>query len=179
MPPHDAATSRTVCYLCPSRLNPLTVHISYHFRRALDHGIEFLVGFELEFMLLKSTNPIELSNSRRQTLPPFSIDAKVLREIADGIQVSGIEVYHPEAAPGQVRNNKSARIITFSYKNLVRDGHRSLGPFASCRRTCPHQRNNLPHCTQARPTCHLCSQDSQRCSRELDSYKYIHTLQED
>ncbi|KAK0191284.1 hypothetical protein F5146DRAFT_1047990 [Armillaria mellea] len=70
-------------------------------------GVEFLVGFETEFILLKSMNPIEAVSyhdySASSGLPTGSIESRVLREISDALIKAGIEVtlYHPEAAPGQ------------------------------------------------------------------------------
>jgi glutamine synthetase len=70
-------------------------------------GVEFLVGFETEFILLKSTSPIQAVNnhgwSNSPKLPSGSIEAKVLEEIAQALQASGVELqmYHAEAAPGQ------------------------------------------------------------------------------
>jgi glutamine synthetase len=70
-------------------------------------GVEFLVGFETEFILLKSTSPIDAVNyhgwSNSPALPSGSVEAKVLHEIAEAVQASGIELqmYHAEAAPGQ------------------------------------------------------------------------------
>ncbi|GJE93452.1 glutamine synthetase/guanido kinase [Phanerochaete sordida] len=70
-------------------------------------GVAYLVGFESEFILLKSTSPpVAINNADyavSQKLPAGSIEAKVLEEIADALQDAGIEVqkYHGEAAPGQ------------------------------------------------------------------------------
>ncbi|TFK37006.1 hypothetical protein BDQ12DRAFT_685665 [Crucibulum laeve] len=70
-------------------------------------GIEFLVGVESEFILLQSTNPIQAVNEHQFSasagLLSGSVEALVMQEIADAIQESGIELqlYHPEAAPGQ------------------------------------------------------------------------------
>ncbi len=66
------------------------------------------MGFENEFILLKSTNPIEAVSyhdySASSGLPAGSIESRVLREISDALIKAGIEVtlYHPEVAPGQV-----------------------------------------------------------------------------
>ena len=66
------------------------------------------MGFETEFILLKSTSPIDAVNyhgwSNSPALPSGSVEAKVLHEIAEAVQASGIELqmYHAEAAPGQV-----------------------------------------------------------------------------
>ncbi|THH13248.1 hypothetical protein EW146_g6942, partial [Bondarzewia mesenterica] len=70
-------------------------------------GVEFLVGIETEFILLKSTDPIEAVNehawSVSSALPSGSVAATCLEEIADGLEEAGIELlmYHAEAAPGQ------------------------------------------------------------------------------
>ncbi|KAF8637221.1 hypothetical protein AX17_002972 [Amanita inopinata Kibby_2008] len=72
-----------------------------------ESSVDFLVGFETEFILLKSTNPVEAVNYHNWTgtdgFPSGSVEATVLEEIADAIQASGIELqmYHAEAAPGQ------------------------------------------------------------------------------
>ncbi|KAJ7116391.1 hypothetical protein C8R44DRAFT_792392 [Mycena epipterygia] len=71
------------------------------------HQTEFLVGFESEFILLKSTDPIEPVNvhdwSASAGLLAGSTESTVLQEIADALTASGIalEMFHPEAAPGQ------------------------------------------------------------------------------
>ena len=71
-------------------------------------GVEFLVGFETEFILLKSTSPIQAINTHgwscSKKLPSGSVEAKVLDEIANALRKSGInlQMYHAEAAPGQV-----------------------------------------------------------------------------
>jgi len=72
-------------------------------------SVDFLVGFEIEFIILKSTRPVEaVSNHGWTTANAFlsgNIAAVVVEEIADAIQESGIELqmFHAEAAPGQVR----------------------------------------------------------------------------
>ncbi|KZT22877.1 glutamine synthetase/guanido kinase [Neolentinus lepideus HHB14362 ss-1] len=69
--------------------------------------VDFLVGFETEFILLKSVDPIEAMNnhgwSNSPALPSGAVETKVLEEIADSLQTSSIELqmYHAEAAPGQ------------------------------------------------------------------------------
>ncbi|KAG5640731.1 hypothetical protein DXG03_007378 [Asterophora parasitica] len=76
-------------------------------RESSNAGVDYLVGFESEFVLLKSTKPVEAASYHSWTttnaLPSGSIVSKVLKEIADGIQASGIELqmYHAEASPGQ------------------------------------------------------------------------------
>ncbi|KAG6853772.1 hypothetical protein C0991_001483 [Blastosporella zonata] len=76
-------------------------------KQSSNAGIDYLVGFESEFILLKSTNPVLAASNHSWTatngFPSGSVVAKTLKEIADGIQSSGIELqmYHAEAAPGQ------------------------------------------------------------------------------
>ena len=74
-------------------------------------GVEYLVGFESEFVLLKETSPtpvpvggVVLDYAISGKLLPGSTESKVLREIVDALEEAGIEVqkYHAEAAPGQV-----------------------------------------------------------------------------
>jgi glutamine synthetase len=83
-------------------------YLSHSSRKARNIHVDFLVGFESEFILLKSTNPVQASNihswSATNGIPSGSAEAVALKEIADSIQASGIELqmYHPEAAPGQV-----------------------------------------------------------------------------
>lgn len=78
-------------------------------KRALDGaGVTYLVGFESEFILLSSTSPIvpvnEADWSVSSKLPSGSLEATVLEEIAQKLAAAGIELqmYHAEAAPGQV-----------------------------------------------------------------------------
>lgn len=79
------------------------------YREAAAGGIDFLVGFESEFILLKSTKPVvpltEHCIMDTKALIAGSLQEKVLEEIGDGIRASGIELqlYHAEAAPGQVK----------------------------------------------------------------------------
>ncbi|KIJ12274.1 glutamate---ammonia ligase [Paxillus involutus ATCC 200175] len=88
--------------LCP-RTNLLRL-VEY---AAKDLGVQFLVGIETEFILLKSTNPIIAVNnhgwSNSPALASGTTEAKVLEEIADALLEAGIELqmYHSEAAPGQ------------------------------------------------------------------------------
>jgi glutamine synthetase len=70
-------------------------------------GVEFLVGVETEFILLKSTDPISAVNdapySASRGLLAGSVAEKCLEDIADALQYGGIDLlmYHTEAAPGQ------------------------------------------------------------------------------
>ena len=81
-------------------------------------GIQFLVGFESEFNLLKSTQPLVPVNDYQWctalALTTGSVEAQVLEEIADAIQDDGIELqmYHAEAAPGQVRPSMYSSVLT-------------------------------------------------------------------
>ncbi|KAG1733151.1 hypothetical protein EDB19DRAFT_1639816 [Suillus lakei] len=74
---------------------------------AKSYNAAFLVGFESEFILLKSTNPIEAVNAHgwnsARALPSGTKETEVIEEIARGLINSGIELmmYHSEAAPGQ------------------------------------------------------------------------------
>ncbi|TFY82140.1 hypothetical protein EWM64_g1875 [Hericium alpestre] len=87
--------------LCPRGLLKKTVD------DARSVGVEFLVGIETEFILLKSTDPIEAVNdeawSVSAALTTGSVEATVLEEIADSLKKSSVELlmYHAEAAPGQ------------------------------------------------------------------------------
>ncbi|KAL4073510.1 hypothetical protein J3A83DRAFT_4090859 [Scleroderma citrinum] len=68
---------------------------------------QFLVGFETEFILLKSTNPIEVVNnygwSETAATGTGSTELSILEEIAEALAKSGIELQmlHSEEAPGQ------------------------------------------------------------------------------
>ncbi|KAH8998170.1 glutamine synthetase/guanido kinase [Lactarius akahatsu] len=70
-------------------------------------GVEFLVGFETEFVLLKTTQPIRAVNdatwSASCAFSPGSDAAECLEEIADALRTGEIELvmYHSKAAPGQ------------------------------------------------------------------------------
>lgn len=70
-------------------------------------GVEFLIGFESEFVLLKKPSPIEVVNAHgwcsSAAFPSGTIETQVLKEIGDCLKISGIELqaYHSEAAPGQ------------------------------------------------------------------------------
>ncbi|KAF8500317.1 glutamine synthetase/guanido kinase [Russula emetica] len=70
-------------------------------------GVEFLVGVETEFILLKSTDPVVpvtyASWSASRALLSGSVAEKCLEDIADALQYGEIELqmYHAEAAPGQ------------------------------------------------------------------------------
>jgi len=68
---------------------------------------EFLVGFETEFILLKSTNPLEPTSihaaNSADALRSGSISTTAVADMVHAIELSGIEVqiYHGEAAAGQ------------------------------------------------------------------------------
>jgi glutamine synthetase len=67
-----------------------------------------MVGFEIEFVLLKSSQPLSPVNKHlycvSAALPSGSEEAEALEEMADAIQNAGIELlmYHAEIAPAQV-----------------------------------------------------------------------------
>jgi len=151
-------------------------------RQALDADVEFLVGFECEFILLKSTNPIQPSSFHHRIIPTGSVDSQILREIADGIQESGIElqVYHAESAPGQV----NITVIDDQDSDnpggyLVRDGHRSIISIRCSRRARPYQGDHLPHRHQTRITRHLCSEGFQELQRQLHPRSHLCPFKED
>ncbi|THU98780.1 glutamine synthetase/guanido kinase [Dendrothele bispora CBS 962.96] len=77
-------------------------------REAASHSIQFLVGIEHEFILLKETSPVPIASnihnwSRSEALRTGSVESKIMREISDALLGAGVEVqmYLPEAAPGQ------------------------------------------------------------------------------
>ena len=82
--------------------------ISFDREAKTTSDVDFLVGFEAEFVLLKSSNPIEpisiQANKSAAALRSGSTSARVMAEMVDAIELSGIEVqmYHKEIAPGQV-----------------------------------------------------------------------------
>lgn len=67
------------------------------------------MGMEAEFILLKSTDPVQALNHHHWTatggLPSGATETNILHEIAEALLGSGVDLqmYHPEAAPGQVR----------------------------------------------------------------------------
>lgn len=85
--------------------------LTFIVRDAKEDGVEFLVGIEMEFVLLKSTNPVRTANTASNQSSGVNAlltglpETQVLEEIADALIQSGIhlETYHPETAPGQVR----------------------------------------------------------------------------
>ncbi|KAJ7746398.1 hypothetical protein B0H16DRAFT_964506 [Mycena metata] len=100
--PDDTGSLSVKVNLCPRSL----------LRRILEQtkqstNTEFLVGFESEFILLKSTDPIEPIDvhdfAASTGLLAGAAQTNALQEIADAITASGIvlEMYHAEAAPGQ------------------------------------------------------------------------------
>jgi glutamine synthetase len=79
-------------------------------------NVEFLVGVETEFILLKSTDPVVpvtcASWSASRALLSGSVAEKCLEDIADALQNGSIELqmYHAEAAPGQVWNLRTVSV---------------------------------------------------------------------
>lgn len=72
-------------------------------------AVSFLVGFESEFILLKSTSPtpIAVNNADYSVADAYrtgTVENTVMEEICDALQDAGIELHmsHAEAAPGQV-----------------------------------------------------------------------------
>ncbi|KAF8548606.1 glutamine synthetase/guanido kinase [Imleria badia] len=88
-------------------LCPRTVLLRLLRYAAEELGIQFLVGAEAEFTLLKSANPLVPVNDHQWSttlaLTTGTTETRVLEEIADAIQADGIELemYHSEGAPGQ------------------------------------------------------------------------------
>lgn len=72
-----------------------------------NHGTEFLIGVETEFILLRSVDPMVPVHLHEYgasaALLAGSTESVVLQEIADALQAAGItlEAYHAEAGPGQ------------------------------------------------------------------------------
>lgn len=70
-------------------------------------GVEFLVGFETEFILLKDTKPVQAVNEHMWCnsagLLSGTKETQVMEEIAEALIASGVELqmYHSESAPGQ------------------------------------------------------------------------------
>lgn len=79
--------------------------------------VEFLVGFETEFVLLKSTDPVQPAShhfgSGSNALRSGTVVSHVLRDIADSLEKAGISLtmYHAEGAPGQVSSPSSFLIF--------------------------------------------------------------------
>jgi glutamine synthetase len=88
-------------------LNVSNVLISWYSVCKLDCSAEFLVGFESEFILLKSTDPVTASNihafASTAGILSGSVEAKIMHEVAECLTLSNIplQMFHPEAAPGQ------------------------------------------------------------------------------
>ena len=82
--------------------------------------VDFLVGFESEFILLKSTNPIEPISfhapNSADAVRSGSTTAMAVADMVHAIELSGIEIqmYHGETAPGQVCHWHYLLIITHS-----------------------------------------------------------------
>jgi glutamine synthetase len=97
----DGSSSLSVD-LCPRTILKKIVD-----RAEQESQTKFLVGFESEFILLKSSRPIEAVGthafSTSESLRSGDVATKVMNEIAKAVQLSGIELqlYHGEAAPGQ------------------------------------------------------------------------------
>ena len=106
MPKNDPKTRDRVCVL--TLIPVLWANNDPLCRNAKNiSGVEFLVGFETEFILLKNTNPIEVVNHygccEASASASGTIESQVLEEIADALRIADVELqmYHSEAAPGQ------------------------------------------------------------------------------
>ncbi|KAJ7650696.1 hypothetical protein FB45DRAFT_1077651 [Roridomyces roridus] len=105
--------------LCPRTL------LKRILKQIKSRGTEFLVGFETEFILLRSTDPVEPSNihdwSASVGFLAGSTESVVLEEIANAIRQSGIplEMYHPEAAPGQYEVIPTADALVWTREIIV------------------------------------------------------------
>ena len=84
---------------------------------AEEQGISFLIGFESEVIFLTSVDPIKACNDQSwsvsQALPTGSPETRAVEEIADILTRNGLlDMYHSEAAPGQVRINILYHLIS-------------------------------------------------------------------
>jgi glutamine synthetase len=83
-------------------------HLRLVSREARKDGVEFLIGFESEFYLLESTDPVRVNShhqySEAKGLLTNLRETKALEEIVDALIDSGIKVetWHPETGHGQV-----------------------------------------------------------------------------
>ena len=121
-------------------------------------GIQFLVGVETEFTLLKSVDPLVPVNDHQWSTTPAvatgTVEARVMEEIADAIQVDGIELqmYHSEGAPGQVCHlppdlvNVFLRVYSRAIPIPVRSCHWPHVSTRGSRCVGPHPRDHLQHC---------------------------------
>lgn len=126
-------------------------------------GVEFLVGVETEFILLKSTSPIEAVNSHGWSnspkLPSGAVETQVLQEIAQCLQASGVELqmYHAEAAPGQVCSQYCQTIYNKGMTiRTVRSNHWSTTSFTSSGCLDSYSRDYCKCCKQVRATRDSC-----------------------
>jgi glutamine synthetase len=80
-------------------------------------GFELLVGSEVEFTLLSSTNPIVPVNDQGWSLSSALYSGSpaitVMDEIAEAMEISGLELqmYHSEGGMGQVSQSVCLRTI--------------------------------------------------------------------
>jgi glutamine synthetase len=80
----------------------------YILREARQDGVEFLVGFESEFVLLESVSPVRVGSHHQYSEAKGFLaslrETKALEEMVDALLNSGIKVEacHPEGAAGQV-----------------------------------------------------------------------------
>lgn len=128
-------------------------------------GVSFLVGFESEFILLKETSPKIVTVGKgdwslSSKLPSGNVESVVLQEIAENLESAGIELqmYHGEAAPGQVGAPPlRADNLTYLTSLAVRGDYRTSHPagVGGCAHT--YTRDNLQHRKQARFACYVCA----------------------
>lgn len=82
--------------------------LKYFYSEAKKMGVELLVGSEIEFTLLSSTNPIVPINDQGWALSSATYSGNpatvVMDEIAEAMEASGIELqmWHSEGGMGQV-----------------------------------------------------------------------------
>lgn len=87
--------------------------------------MEFLIGFESEFNLLTSINPVRAGSHHQyggaRGLLVGLPETKALQEIVDALIDSGVKVEacHPEAGPGQVSPSSSLCISLNRFLHIV------------------------------------------------------------
>lgn len=143
-------------------------------------GVEFLVGIETEFILLKSTDPVTPISlhdySSARALDAGTVQNKILEEIADAITVSyiSLEMYHPEAAPGQFEiGTSSFQLVSAPVTHIPDPSHRTFTAPRSCRCHHPRSRDYSQHLSQTRIESHFCSSCLHEEHRQLRTHPYI------
>lgn len=97
------------------------IHSSSFIREANKEGVKFLVGFEIEFVLVDAKDYSFVNEGRwcaADCMPSGSDVVKVLDEVMEALEVAGVEVfqYHAEAALSQVNKPSS---YYYYYYHLV------------------------------------------------------------